>query len=139
MNIERLAEEYVKRKKLLDSLTKEVNDLKGMLSEQVDTDGDVDEKGNRWLVAGKFLLQRQKRQPQKYLNLEAAEQWVKDLGVWDEVKVVREQLDEDKLLGFVYDNRRTHPEFEDVLEGMYVEPDPTWAFISPVEQKQYEY
>lgn len=139
MNVERLAEEYIKRKQLLDSLTKEVNGIKDLLVKAVDENGTPDEKGHIWLSAGKYTLQRQKRQGKKFLDRDAAEQWAKKEGFWDTVKVVREELDEDALLGYVYVRRSDVDGIEDTLQSLYITPEPTWAFQTPVEQEQYDY
>ena len=139
MNLERLAEEYVKEKKMLDSLTKRVGEIKGLLSKAVDEEGIPDNSGHLWLDAGRFSLQRQKRQGDKYLDRAKAEEWAKQVGFWDEVKVVREELDEDALLGYVFERRKSQPSLEEELEMLYVEPDPTWAFLAPKLQENYDY
>jgi len=138
MDTERLAEEYVKRKSMLDTLGKTVNELKEMLSKAVDEQGDVDDKGHRWLTAGRFMLKREKRQPEPQLDKEEAEQWAKSLGVWDKVKVVREELDEDALAGFAFE-MRDDPEVIDAYRKLFKKKDPTWAFIAPKEQQSYDY
>jgi len=139
MNLERLAEEYVKRKKLAEDLQKEVNQIKEMLSKAVDEEGVPDEKGHLHLAAGKYALLRQKRQGAKYLDKAKAEEWAREAGFWDEVKVVQEVLNEDALLGYVFERRKAVPGIEDQLEGLYVEPAPTWAFQPPVLQENYDY
>jgi len=138
MDAGRITAEYLRRRALLESLTKEVNGLKEMLSDIVDAEGVPDENGHLWFTAGDYLLKRQKAQPQKYLDPNAAEQWVRDKGIWDDVKVVKEVLDTDALLGWVFEHR-AEPGLEAAFEELYVTPDPTWSFIKPVEQKQYEY
>lgn len=141
MNLERITEEYLKRKAHLAALTDQVGKLKEMLSEQVDKAGVPDDKGHLWLTLDGYLLQRQKRQGDKRLDREAAEQWARDLGIWDKVKVIREELSEDELLGFVFEHRKSdrYPDIEEQLQKLYVTPDPTWAFMPPVVQKQYDY
>jgi hypothetical protein len=139
MNLERLAEEYLKRKKLQEAITKQVSEIKDILATAVDEQGILDDKGHKWLTAGKYSLQRQKRQGSKYLDRAKAEAWAKEDGFWDAVKVTREELSEDALLGYVFDERRTSDGIEATLESMYVEPAPTWAFQSPILQEDYEY
>lgn len=138
MNVERLAKEYLSRKKFLDDTARTVEELKALLNKAVESEGTPDEKGHVWLAAGDFLLQRQKRQGKSYLDRAAAEEWAKAKGIWDEVKVVKEELNEDALLGYAFEHRKD-PGLEDEFEALYVEPAPTWAFIAPIEQKQYEY
>ena len=139
MNLERLAQEYVNRKKLLENLTDEVGELKKRLAAAVEADGDTDERGHQWLVAGRYMLQRQRRQGKKVFNTARAEEWARETGAWEDVKVVREELSEDLLLGYVYERRKDDPVLEHVLESFYDEAPVTWAFQPPVEQKQYDY
>jgi hypothetical protein len=137
MNVEKLAEQYVKRKDLADSVNSQVEEMKKLLTKAVDGEGTPDEKGHRWLTAGKYLLQRQKRQGKKYINRERAEQWARDRGLWEDVKVTREDLDEDRLLGWFYEHQSD--DNEKALEQLYDEPAPTYAFMPPVIQENYDY
>lgn len=138
MDVERLTEEYLRRRALLEDLTKTVGELKEMLSDVIDAEGIPDESGHLWYTAGNFLLERQKSQPKKYLDPVAAERWARDKGIWDDVKIVKEVLGEDALLGWVFDHRGTEG-LEDEFQTLYVTPPPTWSFIKPKEQKQYDY
>ena len=139
MDAERLAAEYVKLKAHSTILAKQVDELKALLTKQVDREGIPDEKGHLWFTAGEYLLQRQKRQGDKYLDKPSAEEWARRKGIWEDVKMVTESLSEDALLGYVYERRRTDPALEAELEDLYITPPPTWAFMPPVVQKPYEY
>jgi hypothetical protein len=139
MDEERMVEEYVRLKSQLEALEKHLGAYKKQLSDIVDSRGDTDDRGHRWLSIGRFTLQRQRRQGKKQLDMQAAEQWAKDSGFWDEVKVVREFLDEDALLGYVFTHRKDDPSMEDRLQTMYTESPPVWSFQPPIEQKQYDY
>ena len=74
-----------------------------------------------------------------FLDKAKAEEWSREQGFWDEVKVVQEVLSEDALLGYVFERRKAVPGIEEALESMYVEPAPTWAFQPPVVQENYDY
>lgn len=141
MKIDRLAKEYLSRLELQAQIAKQVSELKDMLTKVVDEQGEPDEKGHRWLIEGDVVLQRQKRQGDKYINREKAEEWAKERGIWGEVKVTREELDEDALLGFVYEHRKdaNWPGLEKELEALYETPPVTYAFIKPVIQTNYDY
>ncbi len=138
MNLERLAEEYLNRKRMLDTLSTSVDELKKQLSTAVEEQGEEDDKGHKWLQAGKYLLQRQKRQSEPTLDREAAEKWAKDNGIWDKVKVVREDLDEDALAGLAFEMRNDE-EFTEAYRNLFVKKPPTWAFIQPKEETHYDY
>ncbi len=138
MNVEQITANYLKQKALLDNLSQQVSVLKGLLSKAVDAEGTADEKGHLWYTAGDYLLQRQKRQGDKYIDREKAEDWAKERGIWGEVKVVKEELDEDALLGWAYEHRNDEALTAE-FEALYVTPEPTWAFIAPIEQKNYDY
>lgn len=139
MNLERLAAEYIKRKKMAEDLDKQVKEIRDMLAKAVDEQGIPDEKGHLHLDAGKYALLRQKRQGAKFLDKAEAEAWARKEGFWDQVKVVQEVLDEDALLGYVYERRKAVPGIEDHLESLYIEPAPTWALQPPVLQENYDY
>ncbi len=139
MNVEKLTEEYLNRRKMLEALTKTVGDLKDMLTEVIDKEGIPDEKGHKWFTAGNFLLKRQKSGGDKRLDPERAEQWAKDNGIWDEVKVIKEELDIDALLGWVFENRKKDGLEAHFKDACYVETPVQWSFIKPVEQTNYEY
>lgn len=139
MNVERLAEEYIKRKKLLDDLAKQVDDLKKMLNKAIEEDGETDEKGHRWLTAGDYLLQRQKRQGQKSLDMAAVEEWATERGIYDAITTTTTVIDQDRLVGYVYEHRKDDPSIEDEFESLYKEAPVTYAFLPPVVGKQYDY
>lgn len=143
MNLERITEEYLKLKAHQEGVAAQVEQLKKMLVEKVDEAGVPDDNGHLWLTLDGYLLQRQKRQGKKYLNRARAEEWAKERGCWQDVMVIREELDEDNLLGYVFEHRRSEdPEFANIeaeLESLYETPDPTWAFMPPVVQKTYDY
>lgn len=135
-DVERIVEEYVRVKGAVDSMSARAEELKKMLSNVLMQQGDEDEKGNRWMNAGRFLLQRQRRQKPPSFNKDAAEKWAKKNGLWDDLKkvIVTEEVDEDALVGYVF----LHPEHEDSLRDLYTVPEPTWAFLSPQEVEQYD-
>lgn len=144
MNLERLTEQYLKDKAHAEVLAERIAQFKEMLSKKVDAEGTADDKGHKRLRAGRFELQRQLRQPKPYLDPNAAEEYVKGLGIWDDVKVTREALDEDALAGWLYEHKdEENPEtglpYEDEYRNLFVTPKPTWAFLPPVVQEFDEY
>lgn len=134
MNVERITEEYLKQKRLLDSLNKTVGEYKEMLSKVIDEQGDPDEKGHKWYHAGRYMLKRQKSQGDKFLNHERAEEWAKKKGIWDQVNKTLVVLDEDAILGYIWDHKELAKEFEELYES----PPEKWSFIQPVEEEQYD-
>lgn len=135
-DVERLVEEYVRTKGALDAMSARTEELKKIISNIIMNQGDEDSKGNRWMNAGRFLLQRQRRQRPPVFNKEAAEKWAKEKGLWDDLKktIVTEEIDEDSLVGYVF----SHPEYEDDLRNIYTVSEPTWAFQAPQEVEQYD-
>lgn len=138
MNVERIAEEYVKQNTLLKSLEKIVGEYKKLLIKVVDEQGEPDAKGHRWFVAGSFLLQRQKRQGDKYINKERAEEWAKERGIWNKVSVTVEQLDEDALVAYAYEHRSDEM-LEKEFQALYDQPPVTYAFMPPVVEAPIDY
>jgi hypothetical protein len=138
MDLERVTDEYVKQTKHLKSLQKVVGEYKEMLIKAVDAQGEADAKGHKWLTVGKYVLQRQKRQGEKYINTDRATKWVHDRGIWDQVKVVREELDQDALMAYIYQHR-DDKELEAEFQTMFDTPDPVWAFMAPVVEDPIDY
>jgi hypothetical protein len=135
-NLEKLASEYLRSKQAADAMAARAKELKNILSKAVEERGDEDDKGHLWMNAGRYLLQRQKRQSAPFFNKGAAEKWAKDNGLWDSLKktTVIEEVHEDDLVAYVFQN----PEFESALRDLYTVPEPTWAFMSPQEVDQYD-
>lgn len=138
MDTNRIAKEYLKRLHMQQVTAKSVQELRGLLEKAIEAEGEPDEKGHVWLAAGDVLLQKQKRQGDPFLDREAAEQWAKELDIWDEVKRTVEELDEDALVAYVYQNRDDEG-LEEQFQQLFVTPDPTYAFIKPQEVKDIEY
>jgi len=138
MDLEKLAEEYVKQSKHAKALDKIVKEYKELLSKAVDAQGEPDAKGHKWLTVGRYVLQRQKRQGEKVINKDRATQWAHDKGIWDKVKVVREELDQDALLAYIYMNRDDQ-DLENEFQKLYDTPPVVWAFMPPVIEDPIEY
>ena len=136
--IERLTEEYLVHANHLKQLEKIVASLKAELSAAVEDGGDTDEKGHQFLNAGKYLLQRQRRQGKQKLNRDRAEEWAKDNGIWEKVSKVERTLDEDALVGYVYE-RRNQEGLEDEFQSLHDPAPVTYAFVAPVQEEQYDY
>lgn len=136
--IERLTEEYLVHANHLKQLEKIVASLKAELSAAVEAEGDTDEKGHQFLNAGKYLLQRQRRQGKQKLNIKKAEEWAKEKGIWEKVSKVERTLDEDALVGYVYE-RRNEDGLEDAFQSLHDPAPVTYAFVAPVEETQYDY
>ena len=138
MNLDRLVEEYVKQKGFIEKAEKRNGELKEMLVKAVDEYGEVDpDSGHKTIATGNWVLTRQRR-ARKSFNRDAAIQWAKDHGVWDEVSTTQTHttttLNEDKLLGYIY----KHPEFEPVYQSFHTE-DVTWAFMPPKPHTDIDY
>lgn len=136
IDLEKLASEYMRSKQAADAMTARAKELKTLLSKAVEERGEEDDRGHFWLSAGRYLLQRQRRQSAPSFDKAAAEKWAKEHGLWNELKktVVTEEVNEDDLVAFVFNN----PEYENDLRSLYVVPEPTWAFQSPQEVEQYD-
>jgi hypothetical protein len=137
-NIERLTEEYLVHANHLKQLEKIVASLKAELSAAVEAEGDTDEKGHQFLNAGKYLLQRQRRQGKQKLNISKAEEWAKDRGIWEEVSRVERVLDEYALTGYIYEHRNKDG-LEEEFQSLHDPAPVTYAFVAPVEETQYDY
>jgi hypothetical protein len=118
---ERLAQEFKKSKEAIDSLTKRQNEMRTELVKAIQENGYEDDKGHLWYSAGSEEIKYERRVSRSF-NIEAAEQWAKGLGIWDDLKKVVEMLDEDKLLGYAWN----HKDKEEEIQGFYIEKE-SWA------------
>lgn len=119
---EKLLQEFKTAKEAVENLTKRQNNLKTELVEALKENGYEDDKGHIWWQVGDSEIKYERR-VSRSLNIEAAEQWARELGIWDDLKKVVESIDEDKLLGYAWN----HKDSEDVIQGFYVEKE-SWAF-----------
>jgi hypothetical protein len=138
LDLERITDEYVKQTSHMKVLEKMVKEYKDLLTKAVDAQGEPDAKGHKWLTVGKYVLQRQKRQGDKCINTERATQWAQDKGIWDQVKVVRVELDQEALLAYMFEHR-DDKELEAEFQTMYDTPAPVWAFMAPVIEDPIDY
>lgn len=138
MDLRRVIDEYLHHSDLADKLSKTIAEYKGVLVSAIDADGDVDDKGNKFLPVGEYLLQRQRRESTPSLDLRRAEAWAKEKGIWDQVSHQIEVLDEDALLGYIYDNRDADG-LEEEFQSLFTESKVTYAFIKPKRVQNYEY
>lgn len=118
----KLAEEFRKSKEAIDALTKRQDAMKKELIDALKQNGYEDDKGHMWWSVGDKELKYERR-VSRSLNVDAAEQWAREQGIWDDIKEVVERLSEEKLLGYSW----LHKEVEDVIQGFYTEKE-SWAF-----------
>jgi len=138
MDLERVAEEYLKQIKHIDMLKKQVEEYKKMLVDAVTENGEEDDKGHQWLPAGRYMLQRQRRQGSKTVNHERAEQWARARGIWESISKTVEVVDEDALVAYIYDHR-DEAGLEEEYQSLIDTPKPSYAFMKPVEGATYDY
>jgi hypothetical protein len=118
---ERLAQEFKKSKEGIEALTKRQNEMRTELVKAIQENGYEDDKGHLWYGAGSVELKYERRVSRSF-NIDAAEQWARSLGIWEDLKKVVEILDEDKLLGYVWANK----DKEEEVQGFYTEKE-SWA------------
>lgn len=119
---EKLAEDFRKSKEAIDALTKRQDAMKKELIDALKKNGYEDDKGHLWWSVGDKELKYERR-VSRSLNVDAAEQWAREQGIWDDIKEVVERLSEEKLLGYSW----LHKEAEDTIQGFYTEKE-SWAF-----------
>lgn len=137
MNIDRLAEEYVRSSVHIKDATERKEELKKLLLRTVEEQGEADEKGNQWIAGEEYLIKRERR-ASKTWDADAAEEWAKSLGILDSLTttttVVTTAIDPDKVAAYAF----KHPEMEDTVKAFNTES-VTWAFPQPIKQKKYSY
>lgn len=118
---ERLAQEFKKSKEAIDLLTKRQNEMRAELIQAIMLNGYEDDKGHRWFNVGDMELKYERRVSRMF-DVASAEQWAKENEIWDRIKIVVEQLDEDALLALAWENE----DIASVVSGFYGEKE-TWA------------
>lgn len=123
-DLERLTKEYLDTKNMADKVNDRLDELKAALSMRVMKDGQEDDRGNLWLPVGSRQLKREKRVSITF-DEEAAEQWAKEQGIFNDVKriIIKEKIDMDLLLAYAWE----HKEVQQCIESFNTEKI-TWAF-----------
>ena len=138
MDIERLTEELLSHQQHQKVLTDTISEIKKVLEAEIIENGDENEKGHQFLPAGKFLLQRQRRQGKSTLNHDRVELWARERGIWDDISKTITVVDEDALVGYIFQNR-DDPNIEEEFQNLHDTPPPTYAFMKPQIEEQYDY
>lgn len=137
-DIERITDEYMQHVHHAEVLQKIINEYKNQLNALVEQEGEEDDKGHQWLPAGKYLLQRQRRQGKKALNHGRVEGWAKARGIWKDITKEIRVIDEDALVGYIYEHRDEEG-LEEQFQDLHDTPPVTYAFMKPVEEETYDY
>jgi hypothetical protein len=120
--------EFIYLKGQIDDLTKRQSVIKAVLSELVENEGEVDDKGHVWFelpqeIDGYVSMQRQKRISQK-LDADAAEELLRQKQLYDRCFRMMPVLDEDEVMACLYEGLLT----EDEIDAMFPKSI-TWAFV----------
>lgn len=121
-HLERLVKEYRDGKDLLEKMEKRQNEMKKQLTEAVESNGFLDDKGHKWLKVGPYEIKRERRVSRSFDSAQA-EKWARENGLWETVKEVIEVLSEEKLLALAWEDKSLN----DTVSSFYVEKE-TWAF-----------
>lgn len=119
---------FISIKNQLADLSKEESALKKELSELVDSTGDVDDKGHKWIylpveVEGYKALQRQRRVSQS-IDSETVARILSEKKLKDRCYKLVPVLDENEILTCMYEKLLT----EEEVDSMYPKSI-TWAFV----------
>ena len=121
-------QQYVAIKEQKDLLSKREAELKAILTEVVEEDGEVDGKGHIVLeideaVTGVTRLVKQ-RKLSKPLDMEVAEKLLEDKGLIENCTVMVRQLDQDAIMAAYYKEQLTEAD----IDAMFP-PKISYAFI----------
>ena len=121
--------EFISYKKQIDKLSKAQDELKKDLMQTVEEIGEVDDSGHQWLhlpeeVDGYSALQRQRRVSQK-LDMDAAEEILKQKGLYDKCVKMVPMIDEDAVMGALYLGELTEEDIDQIFPKAI-----TWAFVT---------
>lgn len=129
-SLDEVAKEYLTLKESIDMLDKRKSELRDKLFAFIDTDGEVDDKGNIWLdlpdeIGKGRALQKQMRVTRS-LNEEQADEIIEKAGIGDLVYKTVRVVDQDAVMGCLYQGTLT----EEEVDAMYP-PKVTWALTTP--------
>lgn len=121
--------EFISYKKQIDKLSKAQDEIKKDLMQTVEEIGEVDDSGHQWLhlpeeVDGYSALQRQRRVSQK-LDMDAAEEILKQKGLYDKCVKMVPMIDEDAVMGALYLGDLTEEDIDQIFPKAI-----TWAFVT---------
>ena len=121
--------EYLQVKASMDLLETRQKALRETLFQQIDSNGEFDDKGNVFLelggeVDGVVRLEKQKRVTRK-LDADTAESILATNGLEDEVYEVVRVVNEDKLMAAFYEGKLTEDELERIYPAKVV-----WALTT---------
>lgn len=123
-----IAREYAILKKDADRVKERQDQLKPLIFERVDSDGEEDEKGSVWFsfpepVEGFVAFKKEKRSSRS-LNEEVAEEIIARKGLEDKLYKTVRVVDEDAVMAALYMDELT----EDEVKEMFTEK-VTWALV----------
>lgn len=115
-------------KKQIDFLEKQQKDLRAKLFEKIETDGEIDDKGNVVIelseeVDGYSTIIKQRRVTRK-INEAAAEEIITAKGMEDRLYKTIRVVDEDALMAALYNDELTEAEIEEMYPQNVV-----WALV----------
>lgn len=111
----KLGQEYMylrEQESLIKKRKKEIGDKIKKLSE---SKGQIDENGSYYLDTEGFVLGKQARTSIK-INLEKAKEFFAGKGIWDSVKIIKEDVDEEKVEELLNTGDLTQEELEDIVD-----------------------
>lgn len=119
---------FVRLKATIKSLTEQADGLKKDLSAIVDSTGDEDEDGSRWLnlpteVDGFASLKRERRVTRK-IDIEAAETLLREKGLYDRCVEQRPVLNEDEVMACVAEDLLSDEDVDIIFPSTI-----TYAFV----------
>ena len=119
---------FVRLKTTIKSLTTDAESIKKDLSAIVDTDGEEDEDGSRWLnlpteFDGFSSLKRERRVTRK-IDIEAAETLLREKGLYDRCVEQRPVLNEDEVMACFAEDLLSDEDFDMIFPSTI-----TYAFV----------
>lgn len=118
--------EYMKLKASIDIMEARQKEIRTKLLDSIDVNGFEDNSGNLQLelptaVEGVLRLEKQRRVSRK-LNEPKAEEILQQLGLYDDIFVMKPTLDEDALMAAFYEDKISEEELDEMFPASV-----TWA------------
>ena len=129
-NFETKVREYVRTKQSIDAMDKRAKELRDVIMEAIDLQGDEDSNGNIILpldsaIEGVVSLEKQRRASRK-LDESLAESIIDAKGIGDNVYEIKRVINEEALMAAYYNEQITEEELDSMFPVTV-----TWALRTP--------
>jgi hypothetical protein len=109
----KLAQQYVAIRNQIKEMKKRKKELGGRIKEYAEQNADPDNNGNFYLSDDNYTFGKQARQSVG-IDEEKAEEYLKELGIWEQASKVERKVDEDKIEDLLEEGKLDYDDIEEI-------------------------